>query len=101
MNKKRYALISVYNKDKIEILCKLFKENNISIISTGNTYQHIKNNGYKCLKVEKFTTIKGDSPFIDSEFIFDKTQDDFKELEDMLPNYCEWLKLKGNEKYGY
>ena len=53
------------------------------------------------LKIDKFNTTKGDSIFIDSEFIFNKTQDDFKELEDMLPNYYKWLKTKGNEKYGY
>ena len=42
MNKKIFSLISVYNKNKIEKICKLFKKYNIKIISTGKTAKYIK-----------------------------------------------------------
>ena len=42
MIKKKFSLISVYKKDKLEEICKLFKKNNIEIISTGSTAIYIK-----------------------------------------------------------
>lgn len=95
----------VHVNDVVESIKTSLTSNNYSTILLSNgqnlTVKDIISKISKFLKVEKFTTIKGDSPFIDSEFIFNKTQDDFKELEDMLPNYYEWLKTKGNKKYGY
>ena len=45
MIKKKFSLISVYKKDKLEEICKLFKKNNIEIISTGSTAIYIKKLG--------------------------------------------------------
>ena len=41
MKKIQSALISVYNKDKIENICALLSENNIKIYSTCGTYDFI------------------------------------------------------------
>ena len=41
MKKIQSALISVFNKDKIENICALLSENNIKIYSTGGTYNFI------------------------------------------------------------
>ena len=42
MKKEKFALISVYNKKNIELICDLFKKNGIQIISTGSTANYIK-----------------------------------------------------------
>ena len=55
---KSFALISVYNKSKLNILCDIFKKNNIGIISTGSTSLHIRKLGYKCITVDKVTKFK-------------------------------------------
>ena len=56
--KKRYALITTYEKKGISQICMAFKKNNISIISTGKTAQHIIKLGYKCQTVDNFTKFK-------------------------------------------
>ena len=54
------------------------------------------------LNIENFTLENGnDSPFLNTDFTFPKTKENYKELEEMLPNYVKWLKKEGNEKYGY
>ena len=56
----------------------------------------------KFLNIEEIKTEKGnESPFIDSKFVFNKTEESYKSLDDMLPEYYKWLELKGNKKYGY
>ena len=55
MKKNRFALISLYNKERIEHLCEVFKKNNIHIISTGFTAKYIMQNGYECFSVSKLT----------------------------------------------
>ena len=55
---KKNALISVYNKKNIEVLCKFFSSNNINIISTGSTASIIKKHGYKCQLVSDLTKYK-------------------------------------------
>ena len=56
--KKKYALISAYDKSKLELLCKYFLQNDINIISTGNTLKYIKKLGYKCQSVSGLTKFK-------------------------------------------
>ena len=57
MKKIQSALISVFNKDKIENICALLSENNIKIYSTGGTYDFIsKIGGIKLEKVEDLTS---------------------------------------------
>ena len=47
MKKKEFALISVYNKTKIEKICDQFQKNDIQIISTGSTANYIKKVGFE------------------------------------------------------
>ncbi len=56
--KKRYALISTFDKSGLRQICNNFKKNNISIISTGATGQYIKKIGFKCISVESLTKFK-------------------------------------------
>ena len=53
-----FALVSIYNKKNIALLCKIFKENNIGIISTGSTYKKIKSLGVDSFEVSKLTKFK-------------------------------------------
>ena len=55
---KRYALISTYNKSKLDLLCKYFKKNKICIISTGSTSAYIKGKGYECISLKDLTKFK-------------------------------------------
>ena len=56
MKKIHSALISVFNKDKIENICSLLSENNVKIYSTGGTYDYISKLGIKLEKVEELTS---------------------------------------------
>ena len=56
MKKIKSALISVFNKDKIENICTLLTANNIKIYSTGGTYDFISKLGVKLEKVEDLTS---------------------------------------------
>ena len=54
MQKKRFALVSVYDKNNLDKICELFKKYNIEIISTSTTSRYIKKIGYKCQEVSNF-----------------------------------------------
>ncbi len=56
--KKKYALVSVYNKRKLQILCKSLKKYNYKIISTGSTFKKIKSLGYDCYEISKLSKTK-------------------------------------------
>jgi len=56
--KDQYALISVFDKINLNFVCKVFKKNNIKIISTGSTSKHIKKLGYNCISVSNLTKFK-------------------------------------------
>ena len=56
MKKISSALISVFNKDKIEHLCQILTDNNVKIYSTGGTYEYINSLGINLEKVEDLTT---------------------------------------------
>ena len=80
MKKKRFALISVYNKKKIECICDAFKKYNVQIISTGSTANYIKKIGFKCFKVSDLTKfeeildgrVKTLHPLIHASLLFDR-----------------------------
>ena len=80
MKKERFALISIYNKEKIEFICDTFKKNNIQIISTGSTANYIEKIGFKCSKVSDFTKfeeildgrVKTLHPLIHASLLFDR-----------------------------
>ena len=49
--KMKNALISVSDKENLNLLLKILKKYNINIISSGGTYASIKKLGYKCTEV--------------------------------------------------
>ncbi len=56
MKKIKSALISVFNKDKIDEICSYLSSNNVIIYSTGGTYSYISNLGIPVRKVEDLTS---------------------------------------------
>ena len=54
-NIKSHALVSVYDKSYLNIICLVFKKYNIGIISTGSTSKKIKSLGFK----QRFNLEKG------------------------------------------
>ena len=56
MKKISSALISVFNKDKIDDICHILSKNNIEIYSTGGTFDYINKLGIKVKKVEDLTS---------------------------------------------
>ena len=55
LKEKKYALISVFDKSKLNVLCAGLQKFNISFISTGSTAKYIKNLGFKCKEISKLT----------------------------------------------
>jgi len=58
MKKIKTALISVYDKKKLNLLLKNLSKHKIQIISSGGTFKEIKKLGYKCLEISKYTNSK-------------------------------------------
>ena len=56
--KKKYALISVYNKNTIGYLCKNLIKHKYFIVSTGSTCAKIKSLGFKCKDISSITKQK-------------------------------------------
>jgi phosphoribosylaminoimidazolecarboxamide formyltransferase/IMP cyclohydrolase len=56
--KIKNALISVSNKENLISILKTLKKFNIKIISSGGTYKSIKNLGYECTELSKYTGFK-------------------------------------------
>ena len=52
------ALLSLSDKSDLKKILPVLKRYNISLISSGGTYNEIKKLGYKCLEVSKFTKFK-------------------------------------------
>ena len=52
------ALISVFNKEGLDYLLKTLKKFNYNIISSGGTFKYIRNLGYKCTEISKYTGFK-------------------------------------------
>jgi phosphoribosylaminoimidazolecarboxamide formyltransferase/IMP cyclohydrolase len=55
INKKKFALISVYNKKNLTSVCRALDEFNIGFISTGSTAKEIIKRGFKCMLVSNLT----------------------------------------------
>ena len=55
---KKFALISVYKKNKLDFLCKNLKKNHYSFISTGKTASKIRSLGYECLDISKIINFR-------------------------------------------
>ena len=56
--KKKYALISVYDKSKLRYLCSNLIKNNYNLISTGSTGNKIKSMGFKSIDISRITNFK-------------------------------------------
>jgi len=56
--KIKKALISVSDKENLTALLKVLKKFNVQIISSGGTYNSIKNLGYQCTELSKYTGFK-------------------------------------------
>jgi len=56
MKKIKNALISVFYKDKLDIIAKKLDELGITIYSTGGTYDFIRKNGIEAITVESLTS---------------------------------------------
>ena len=83
--KKRFALISVYNKNKLSYLCSNLIKNNYGIISTGSTGKKIRSLGFKCIDVSKITKFK---EILDGRI---------KTLNPLI--YASLLYIRGNKKH--
>ena len=55
---KKFALISVYKKNKLKYLCKNLIKHNYEFISTGSTCLKIRQLGFNCLNVSELTNFK-------------------------------------------
>ena len=56
--KKKYALISVFDKTDLSYICQTLDKLNIGLISTGSTAKTIKKAGFKCKLVSDLTKFK-------------------------------------------
>ncbi len=54
----RFALISVFDKIDLKILCISLKKYNYKLISTGSTCKKIKSLGFDCIEISKITKFK-------------------------------------------
>ena len=50
-----FALVSVYDKKNISLLCNVLNKNKIGIISTGSTSKEIKALGFNCFEISSLT----------------------------------------------
>ena len=58
MKKKRYALVSVFDKKKLKLICEKFIKFDINIISTGATAKKINKLGFNCELISNLTKFK-------------------------------------------
>ena len=56
--KKKFALISVYDKKKLNYLCTNLRKYNYNFISSGSTGENIRKMGFKCTDISKITKSK-------------------------------------------
>ena len=80
MAKIKNALISVSDKENLNIILKVLKKNKINIISSGGTFKSIKKLGFMCKEVSEYTgfdemldgRVKTLHPKIHSGILFDR-----------------------------
>ena len=58
LRKIKNALISVSDKSDLEKILLVLKKYKINIISSGGTYEKIRNLGFKCSEISKYTKFK-------------------------------------------
>jgi phosphoribosylaminoimidazolecarboxamide formyltransferase / IMP cyclohydrolase len=52
----RSALISVYHKNRVDVIARLLHKLGVSLYSTGGTFEYIQSLGIPCITVESLTT---------------------------------------------
>ena len=58
LKQRKFALISVFDKAKLNYLCKNLDLHNYSLISTGSTGEKIKKLGFDCIDISKITKFR-------------------------------------------
>ena len=58
MKNIKTALISVSDKTNLKQILQVLKKNNVKIISSGGTYNKIRQHNFKCLQISDFTGFK-------------------------------------------
>ena len=56
--KKKFVLISVFNKKNLRYLCTNLKKYNYNFVSSGSTGKRIRKMGFKCKDISKVTKSK-------------------------------------------
>ena len=92
LKEKKYALISVFDKSKLNVLCAGLQKFNISFISTGSTAKYIKNLGFKCKEISKLTKfpeilngrVKTLHPKIHASLLFNRKKNSHKKVFNKL-----------------
>ncbi len=56
--KEKFALVSVFNKNKLRFLCSNLIKNNYKLMSSGSTGDKIRSMGFKCVDISKVTKFK-------------------------------------------
>ena len=56
--KKKFALISVFDKKNLKYLCANLRQHDYNFISSGTTGKSIRKMGFKCLDISKVTKFK-------------------------------------------
>ena len=113
--KKKFALISVYNKNRLKYLCSNLINLNYSLISTGSTGETIRSMGFKCIDVSKVTKfkemfsgrIKTINPLIYGSLLYDRNKKSHKkeflslkvpEINIVVINLYPFNKFKNSKK---
>ena len=55
LKKIKRAIISVSNKDKLELILPILKKLNIEILSSGGSFKKIKSMKYNCIEISSYT----------------------------------------------
>tara|TARA_B100000886_G_C20360030_1_gene464780 strand:- start:122 stop:727 length:606 start_codon:yes stop_codon:yes gene_type:complete len=56
--KEKFALVSVFNKNKLRFLCSNLTKNNYKLMSSGSTGDKIRSMGFECVDISKVTKFK-------------------------------------------
>ena len=82
MNKKKYALISVFDKKNLFSICQILNKYNIVLISTGSTAKEIRKKGFRCKLLSDLTKfpeildgrVKTLHPKIHASLLYDRSK---------------------------
>lgn len=82
MNKKKHALISVFDKKNLFFICEILIKYNIALISTGSTAKEIRKIGFSCKVLSNLTKfpemlggrIKTLHPKIHASLLYDRNK---------------------------